>query len=93
MKYMVIESFKTDSKNKIYDRYNEKGRMLPDGLYYIDSWLTEDGLKCFQLMETTRVELFNEWFNKWNDLTDFEVIPVQDSPTKSAQPENQADGK
>jgi len=44
-------------------------------------------------METTRVELFNEWFNKWNDLTDFEVIPVQDSPTKSAQPENQADGK
>jgi hypothetical protein len=93
MKFMVIESFKPESKNEIYKRYNEKGRMLPDGLYYIDSWLTEDGMKCFQLMETDNIELFDEWFDKWSDLTEFELIPVKDSPTKSAQPCNQADGK
>ena len=80
---MVIESFRAESKDRVYERFNEKGRMLPDGLIYLDSWLTEDGLKCFPLMETDNVELFDEWTDKWNDLKGFEVIPVHDSPTKS----------
>jgi hypothetical protein len=56
--------------------------MLPDGLKYIDSWLAEDGTRCFQLMETDDSELFNLWIEKWSDLVEFEIIPVLDSPTK-----------
>ena len=85
MKYMVIETFRPGAKEEIYRRYREKGRMLPDGLRYLDSWLTIDGLRCFQLMETENLKLFAAWFEKWNDLTDFEVVPVEDSPTKVAQ--------
>ncbi len=82
MKYMVIEMFRLGSKEKVYARYEAKGRMLPDGLKYVDSWLTEDGTRCFQLMETDAPELFNLWVEKWSDLVEFEIIPVLDSPTK-----------
>ena len=58
---MVIEMFKPGSEKKIYARYEENGRMLPDGLKYYDSWVTEDGRRCFQLMETNSPELFNIW--------------------------------
>jgi hypothetical protein len=85
MKYMIIETFKPGAINKVYERFEVKGRMLPDGLHYLDSWLSSDRLKCFQLMETDRFELIEEWIAKWDDLTDFEVVPVIDSPTKSAQ--------
>ena len=79
---MVIEMFRPGSKEKVYARYEAKGRMLPDGLKYVDSWLTEDGTRCFQLMETDDLELFNLWIEKWSDLVEFEIIPVLDSPTK-----------
>jgi hypothetical protein len=82
LKYMVIEMFKPGSKEKVYASYEAKGRMLPDGLKYVDSWLTEDGKRCFQLMETDHPELFNLWIEKWSDLVEFEIIPVFDSPTK-----------
>jgi hypothetical protein len=83
LNYMVIETFHEGSKDKIYARYEAHGRMLPDGLEYIDSWLSEDGTRCFQLMETDHVELFKLWVEKWNDLVDFEVVPVIQSPTKT----------
>lgn len=84
MKYMVIEIFRTGSKEKVYARYEAKGRMLPDELKYVDSWLTEDGTRCFQLMATDDSELFNLWIEKWSDLVEFEIIPVLDSPTKES---------
>ena len=87
MKYMVIETFKAGMADKVYERFNEKGRMLPDGVYYLDSWLSNDRTKCFQLMEADRFELIEEWITKWDDLTDFEVVSVQDSPTKDAKPQ------
>jgi hypothetical protein len=79
---MVIEKFREGSKDKIYARYEAHGRMLPDGLEYIDSWLSEDGARCFQLMKTDHAELFRFWIEKWDDLIDFEVVPVMRSPTK-----------
>lgn len=82
MKYMVIEMFKPELKDKVYARFEAEGRMLPDGLKYVDSWLTEDGTRCFQLMETEDPELFNLWIEKWSDLVRFEIIPVLDSPIK-----------
>ena len=85
MKYMIIETFKAGMVDKVYERFNQKGRMLPDGLYYLDSWLSNDRTKCFQLMEADKFELMEEWITKWDDLIEFEVVSVQDSPTKAAQ--------
>ena len=83
LKYMVIEMFRPASEEKVYARYEKKGRMQPDGLRYIDSWVTKDGTRCFQLMETDDLNLFNIWIKEWNDLIEFEIIPVLDSPTKN----------
>ena len=82
---MVIETFRSGAIGKVYERYEAKGRMLPSGLVYIDSWLANDRKRCFQLMETDDSRLFYVWTKKWNDLVDFEIIPIQDSPTKVAQ--------
>ena len=80
MKYMVIEYFNEGQKESIYDRFHEKGRMLPSGLSYIDSWLEENGKRCFQLMETDDVLLFDAWVKNWSDLVNFEVVPLGDKP-------------
>ena len=85
MKYMVIESFKVGKTDEVYSRFDENGRMLPSGLEYIDSWPTADRTRCFQLMEATDEEVFHAWTAKWDDLVDFEIIEVIDSPTKAAQ--------
>lgn len=49
---------------------------MPEGLNYLDSWISEDLGRCFQLMETHDPELFGEWIANWDDLMEFEVIPV-----------------
>ena len=81
MLYMVIEVFKPGMKKAVYDRYAERGRMLPEGLEYISSWVEENGSRCFQLMKCERQDLFQQWVKEWADLTEFEIIPVTSSPT------------
>ena len=75
-KYMVIEKFKPGCFEAIYSRFNEKGRMLPEGLYYLHSWVNKDNNICFQLMETNDESLFTKWIDKWKDLIDFEIFPI-----------------
>lgn len=76
MRYMVIETF-TKGPRPIYERAAKEGRMLPNGLTYIDSWIDGDSLdRCFQLMETDDPALFDEWFSHWSDLGTIEVVPV-----------------
>ena len=75
-KYMVIEHFKPGCFHAVYERFNEHGRMLPDGLNYLDSWVNKDKNICYQLMETNDVELFALWTKQWDDLTDFEIVPI-----------------
>ena len=82
---MVIETFKPGVKETVYERFEREGRVLPDGLSYVDSWLSVDGTKCFQLMEAEDTRFFSLWIAKWEDLVDFEIIPVKDSPTKVCQ--------
>ena len=79
--YMVVETYR-HGPEPVYHRFDQQGRMLPDGLEYIDSWL-ESGSKnrCFQLMATNDRSLFDVWIAKWDDLVDFEVVPVDRSPT------------
>jgi len=82
---MVIETFKSrDAATLVYARFAERGRMLPNGLEYVDSWV-EDGFgRCFQLMETEDASLFDLWIANWSDLVDFEVIPVTNSAAAAA---------
>jgi hypothetical protein len=81
---MVIEHFAPADTAKIYKRFHEKGRMLPDGLIYLDSWLTRDGDRCFQLMEADDPSLFAIWTAHWRDLVKFEIVELGDKPGKDA---------
>lgn len=79
-KYMVIENYREGCFDKIYERFHKKGRMLPDGLFFIESWLEKNGKCCFQLMETENQEKFKTWIKNWEDLVDFEVIEIGEKP-------------
>ena len=73
---MVIERFRPDCWDAVYQRFDDKGRMLPDGLHYLNSWATQERMVCYQLMETTSPDLFSVWFEHWTDLIDFEVVEI-----------------
>ena len=76
MLYMVVETF-THGPEAVYARAAERGRMLPAGLAYVESWVEKRGLsRCFQLMETENPNLFDEWIAGWSDLVEFEIVPV-----------------
>lgn len=77
MKYIAIETFRPNCKTLVYERFRENGRMLPDGLRYVDSWLEKEGDRCFQLMETDLPERFETWIAAWSDLVSFEIIELE----------------
>ena len=74
---MVIEHFK--DAPAVYRRFRERGRMTPEGLLYLSSWVDTEFKSCFQLMETYHRRLLDQWMAIWSDLTDFEVYPVMTS--------------
>lgn len=76
MFFMVIERFRNGDASPVYQRYRERGRMMPEGLEYIDSWVEADFGKCFQLMQCEDPNLFQQWTAQWQDLVEFEIIPV-----------------
>jgi Protein of unknown function (DUF3303) len=84
-RYMVIESFAAGRLNDVYQRFHAKGRMLPEGLHYIESWLSTDGRRCFQLMETEDPSLFGIWEKSWQDLVEFEVVELGEKPAQGSE--------
>jgi hypothetical protein len=84
VRYMVVERY-MNGPEPVYRRAAERGRMLPDGLVYVDSWVDERLDRCFQLMETDDPALFDRWIACWDDLTEFEVVPVLTSAEASAR--------
>ena len=76
MLYMIIERFHADKVKELYKRFDEKGRMMPEGVKYVNSWINEDITVCYQVMEATSITYLHEWIANWNDLVDFEIIPV-----------------
>jgi len=84
MLFMVIERFKERDAAPIYERLQNKGRMMPEGLKYVDSWIERNFDRCFQLMECERAELFQQWAAEWKDLMDFEIVPVVTSKEAAA---------
>jgi hypothetical protein len=73
---MVVEHFINQDPLPVYRRFRDRGRLAPDGLQYISSWVDEKLERCFQLMETNDPALLDEWIASWRDLTEFEVYPV-----------------
>jgi hypothetical protein len=85
MLYMVIERFKNRDAVPVYRRFGERGRMAPDGLVYISSWVDQALAVCYQVMETDNPALLEAWMANWSDLVDFEVHPVITSAEAAAQ--------
>ena len=81
---MVVEKFGPGCREAVYERFHLRGRMLPEGLIYIDSWLEKDGNRCFQLMETDSPALFADWIKEWRDLVSFEIVALEPAPAKRA---------
>ena len=77
--YMVVERFRNADPAPVYRRFRERGRMAPEGVNYISSWVTDDLGTCFQVMETQDRALLEEWMSHWSDIVDFEVHPVMTS--------------
>jgi hypothetical protein len=77
MLYMVIEHFK--DAPAIYRRLQESGRLMPEGLEYVSSWIDADLKICWQLMRTKDESLFGVWTDNWKDLMDFKIVPVRTS--------------
>ena len=74
--YMVIERFRDGCYDAVYARFHAEGRLLPEGLTYLNSWVNRDSNICFQLMETEDPALFDIWFARWQDLVEFDLYPV-----------------
>lgn len=76
VQYMVVERFKNKDAVAVYRRFRDKGRMMPEGVRYVSSWIDEGFERCYQLMETHDRELLDLWMANWSDLVEFEVFPV-----------------
>ncbi|HKR60656.1 MAG TPA: DUF3303 family protein [Pyrinomonadaceae bacterium] len=76
MHFLVIEHFKNQDPIPVYRRFRDRGRLAPEGVRYVSSWIDENLERCFQVMDAESRELLDEWLANWNDLVDFEVYAV-----------------
>ena len=74
--YMVVEHFRGGDAVPVYRRFRDRGRLAPNGLVYLESWVDADMRRCYQLMETGDRSLLDQWIAQWADIVDFEVYPV-----------------
>ncbi len=79
MLYLIVERFREGDPLPAYRRFRDRGRLAPEGLRYVASWVTHDFQRCFQIMEADRPELLEQWMARWKDLVEFEVHPVMTS--------------
>ena len=79
MIFLVVEHFRNGDAAPVYERFRERGRLAPEGLRYVNSWVTTDLAHCYQVMECDDRTLLDEWISAWEDLVDFEVHPVMTS--------------
>jgi len=76
---MVIEHFSSGKAVEVYRRFRDRGRMAPDGVRYVASWVDLEFRRCFQVMEADSEALLKVWTDNWDDLVEFEIVPVRDS--------------
>lgn len=82
--FMVIEHFRSGQALAVYRRFRDRGRMAPEGLTYVSSWVDLDFQRCFQVMEARDESMLKEWTAHWDDLVDFEIVPVRTSADAAA---------
>lgn len=75
MQFMNVERFKDGRADEVYRRLREKGRMMPDGLDYVDSWVEPSLERCFQVVECEDRSLIRQRIAQWDDLIEFGVVP------------------
>jgi hypothetical protein len=85
LQYLIIENFRDRDPIPVYRRFREHGRLAPDGLRYVGSWITDDLARCYQVMECSDRSLLDQWLSRWRDLVDFEVVPVLSSAEVQAR--------
>ena len=85
MLFMVIERFRDGDAAPVYARFRERGRLAPEGLSYVNSWVTADLTRCYQVMACDDRALLDEWIARWSDLVDFDVEPVVTSAEAAAR--------
>jgi hypothetical protein len=85
MLFMVVEHFRNRDPLPVYRRFRDRGRMAPEGVQYISSWVDDKLERCFQIMETNERSLLDRWIEKWSDIIDFEVFPVFSSNEAAAR--------
>ncbi len=83
--YLVIEHFRNGDPRPVYERFAREGRMAPEGLEYVGSWVTDDLRQCYQVMACEDRALLDQWMARWSDLVDFEVRPVLSSSEAAAR--------
>jgi Protein of unknown function (DUF3303) len=83
--YMVVEHFKDGDAVPVYRRFRDRGRLLPEGLSYVNGWVDENLERCYQVMETDDRALLEQWIASWRDIVDFEVYPVISSTEAAAK--------
>ena len=93
MLYMIIEHFKNHDAVSVYRRFRAEGRLAPEGLTYVASWVDIRLQRCFQVMETEDRSLLDQWMANWNDLVEFQVIPVLTSAEAASNVFRQMDGE
>jgi hypothetical protein len=76
MLYLIVEHFRDGDAVPVYRRFRDSGRLMPDGIAYVGSWVTADLRRCYQVMECEHRELLDQWMAAWQDLVEFEVVPV-----------------
>ena len=76
MLFMIVETFRNQDAKSVYRRLRDRGRMMPDGLKFVSSWVAADLGRCFQLMECDDVRLLQRWVTEWSELVHFEIVPV-----------------
>jgi hypothetical protein len=79
MIFMVIENFRSGKAPEVYRRFRDRGRMAPDGVRYVSSWVDLGFRRCFQVMEAESEAVLRQWTANWEDLIDFEIVPVRTS--------------
>jgi hypothetical protein len=83
-RFLVIERYGPGGAVEVYRRFRERGRLLPEGVRYVASWVDLDFRRCFQVMEADSEAKLREWTARWEDLVDFEIVPVRTSEEAAA---------
>lgn len=79
MLFMIVEHFKNADPVPVYRRFLERGRLAPEDVLYVGSWVTPDLSRCFQIMDAPNRARLDEWIANWSDVADFDVTPVMTS--------------